>query len=326
VGLIAGIFFYRIRFLFVPFGIALLLAYLIFPLVRSFEVRGVNRVKSILTVYAAGLVLAGLFWTLFVPALSREAKAFGKIIPVYAETFVEIQNNLNYLSEHVSLPGEARQILRETANRIRREILEGMRDFAEGLLGLLALLPSFLLAPFLAYYFIKDFEHFKKRALAVLPPGCRNDIIYLLREADQIFSRFLRGHLLISIIVGFLTGLGAALIGLPFSILIGVFTAGADLIPMFGPILAAVPVIGLALAESRFQGILMLIVFLLVQQLEGSVLAPRLLGDRVGLHPLVIVFVLLAGGYLFGPFGLIFAVPLAGLLRVVFKFLWAKMV
>jgi predicted PurR-regulated permease PerM len=288
--------------------------------------RGVNRVKSIFTVYTAGLLLAGLFLALFVPALSREARAFGKIIPVYADTFLEFQDYLDHLSERVSLPGEARQILRETSGRIRNGILRAMRDFMERLFGLVSLLPSFILAPFLTYYFLKDFEHLKKRALAMLPPGCRNDIVYLLREADLIFSRFLRGHLLISLMVGFLTGVGAALIGLPFSILIGIFTAIADLIPLFGPLLAAVPVIGLALAESRLKGFLMLIIFLLVQQLEGSVLVPRLLGDRVGLHPLAIVFILLAGGYLFGPVGLILAVPVAGLLRVALKFLWAKAV
>lgn len=325
-GLAGGVLFYHLRFLFVPFGIALFLAYIIYPLVRSLEARGVNRVKAILTVYAAGLILAGLFLTLFLPALSREVKAFGKIIPVYAEAFLEIQSYLNRLSEQVFLPGEARQVLRETSVRIRNGIIQAMRDFTEGMLALISLLPGFLLAPFLAYYFLKDSELLKKRALAMLPPGCRSDIVYLLREADLIFSRFLRGHLLISLIVGFLTGLGAALIGLRFSILIGIFTAVADLIPVFGPVLAAVPVLGLALAESQLKGVLMLGVFLFVQQLEGSILVPRLLGDRVGLHPLVIVFILLAGGYLFGPFGLIFGVPLAGLLRVVLRFIWSRVV
>ena len=117
------------------------------------------------------------------------------------------------------------------SSRIRSGLYERMLSFAEGLLALIAQLPSFLLAPFLAYYMVKDYDHFKKRFLAFLPPEFRGDLVHFLREADLIFSNFLRGHLLVSAVVGFLTGLGAALIGLRFFLLIGIFTALADLIP-----------------------------------------------------------------------------------------------
>ena len=191
---------------------------------------------------------------------------------------------------------------------------------------MIALLPSFLLAPFLAYYMLKDYDHFKKQLLAILPPEFRSDLVHFLREADLIFSKFVRGHLLVSSIVGFLTGLGAALIGLRFFLLFGIFTGLADLIPFFGPIIAAFPVIGLAFVESRMKGILMLIVYLAVQQLEGCILVPRLLGDRMGLHPLAVILVLLIGGYFFGALGLIFAVPVACLMRVGLRSLWDRMV
>lgn len=325
-GLALGFFFYRIRAVFVPFAIAVFLAYLIYPLVSGFETRGVSRTKAIITVYTAGAILIGLFLTFFVPTLLKEAKAFGEILPVYAEMWIDIQNYTGHLFERVLLPEEARQVLREMSSRLRNRLIQEMRNLAEGILSVLSLLPSFILAPFLAYYLVRDIEHLKKRFLSLLPPSCRSDVVYLLREADLIFSKFLRGHLLVSLIVGFLTGLGAALIGMRFCILIGIFTAIADLIPIFGPAFATVPIVGLALGESRLKGILMLFVFLFVQQLEGSILVPRLLGDRVGLHPLVVVLVLLVGGYLFGPLGVILAAPLAGLLRVVVRFIWAKVV
>lgn len=326
VGLSGAVFIYYIRSLFIPFAIAVLIAYLIYPLIHSLESRGVSRNHSILTVYAAGIILAGIFLTLFIPALLKEAKSFGAILPVYGKAWLEVQGYFDNIFERVFLPAEAHQVLQELSGRIRSGIIKGLREFSEGLLGLLTLLPSFILAPFLAYYMIRDLEHIKKRFLAVLPPGFRNETTYLLREADLIFSKFFRGHLLISIIVGFLTGAGAALVGLRFAILIGIVTAVADLIPIFGPIIAAVPVVGLALAENRLKGLSMLAIYLLVQQLEGSVLAPRLLGDRVGLHPLAVILVLLIGGIFFGPLGLIFAVPVAGLLRVICRILWEKLV
>jgi predicted PurR-regulated permease PerM len=313
-----------VRSLLIPFAIAALIAYLIYPLVRMLETRGVNRAKAILTVYAAGIILVGIFLFLFIPTLFRETETFEGILPVYASTLMDLQNYLNRLSDRVLLPPEARQILVELSNRIRSGLYERMLSFAEGMLGLIAQLPSFLLAPFLAYYMLKDYEHLKKRFLGLLPPEFRSDLVHFLREADLIFSKFLRGHLLVSVVVGFLTGLGAALIGLRFFLLIGIFTALADLIPFVGPTIAAFPVIGLALVENRMKGILMLIIYLAVQQLEGCVLVPRLLGDSMGLHPLTMVLVLLIGGYFFGALGLIFAVPVACLMRVGMRLLWDR--
>ncbi len=160
--------------------------------------------------------------------------------------------------------------------------------------------------------------------LALLPEETRSELVRFMHEADLIFSKFLRGHLLVSALVGILTGLGAALIGLQFFLLIGIFTALADLVPFIGPFIAAFPVVGLALVEDRTKGILMLVIYLAVQQLEGCLLVPRLLGDQMGLHPLVIILVLLVGGYFFGPLGLIFAVPAACLLRVGLCMLWSR--
>ena len=325
-GLAVLIFVYLVRSLLIPFAIAALIAYLVYPLVRILETRGVNRAQAILTVYAAGIILTGIFLLLFIPTLFNETKAFENILPVYGSAWMEFQNYLNRLSDRVLLPPEARQILVEMSSHIRSGLYERMRSFAESLLSLLAQLPSFLLAPFLAYYIIKDYEHFKKRFLAILPPEFRSDLVHFLREADLIFSKFVRGHLLVSAVVGFLTGLGAALIGLRFFLLIGIVTALADLIPFFGPIIAAFPVIGLALVENRMKGILMLIVYLAVQQLEGCILVPRLLGDRMGLHPLAVMLVLLIGGYFFGALGLIFAVPVTCLLRVGLRSLWDRII
>ncbi len=325
-GLATGVFLYYIRPLLTPFAIASLLAYIIYPLVRSLEAREVERSTAIITVYLAGLFLVYVLVAFVVPAIFVEAKEFGNILPVYTETGEQVRGYFDGLLKHLNLPAEGRQVLNETSAHIRKIFLRGLRGFVQGLFGLITLLPSLLLAPFLAYYFIKDLDHIKKIVLSLIPSSCRNDLLLVFREGDLIFSQFLRGHLLISAIVGLLTGAGAALIGIPFAVLIGLFTAIADLIPYFGPVLAAVPVVGFALSISLWKGVMMLVVYLLVQQIEGSFLAPRLLCGRVGLHPVATVFVLLIGGYFAGPLGLIFAVPAAGLLRIVIHYLWERLV
>jgi predicted PurR-regulated permease PerM len=320
------LFLYRVRGVFTPFLIAALIAYLLYPLAHNLELRGVRYTAAIKTVFAAGAALAAIFIFFLIPALFNQVSSFDKIIPALSQTWSELQLQLGALSSRINLPGPARQVILELLGHSRTVVSSGLRGMTQDLLDLISLIPSFLLAPFLAYYMIRDFELIKKRFLSIFPPGVRNDVLYLLRETDRIFSKYLRGDLLVSLVVGTLTGIGAAIIGMPFYLLIGIFTGIADLIPVFGPIIAAFPVVGLALVQSRLQGVLMLAVYLVVQQLESSFISPRLLGDQMGMHPLVITLVLLIGGYLAGALGLILAVPLAALLRLLWRFLWERAV
>jgi predicted PurR-regulated permease PerM len=142
IGLVVGAFLYYIRPLMVPFAIAALMAYMIFPLVRSLEARGVKRSTAIITVYAAGLFLVYIFIAFFIPATFNEAKAFGRILPVYVETWEKAQGYFDSISKRISLPAEGRQILRETVGHIRKGLLQGIRGFAQGLIGAISLLPD----------------------------------------------------------------------------------------------------------------------------------------------------------------------------------------
>ena len=135
-GLAAIAFVYLVRSLLIPFAIAAVIAYLILPLVRILESRGVNRAKAILTVYTAGIILTGIFLLLFIPTLFKETRAFENILPVYSNAWTELQDYLNRLSDRVMLPAEGRQILVEMSNRIRGDLYAWMRGFAESLLGL----------------------------------------------------------------------------------------------------------------------------------------------------------------------------------------------
>lgn len=106
---------------------------------------------------------------MFVPTIFNEVKDFAEIFPVYAETWENGRDYFNHLLNRISLPMEVRQILMETINNIRKGIIQGMRDFAGVAVGVISLLPSFMLAPFLAYYIVKDFSQIKKAFLGFLP-------------------------------------------------------------------------------------------------------------------------------------------------------------
>ncbi len=168
-GLALLLLIYLVRSLLAPFLIAALMAYLAFPLVHTLEDRGVSRSQAIMTVYAAGLILAAIFFFLFVPTLFNETRAFENILPFYSTAWTEANNFFHRWSDRILLPPEVRQILTEMFMSIRSNLLGRLRGFAMGLLGLVSLLPSLLLAPFLAYYMIKDFDHFKSRVSGPAP-------------------------------------------------------------------------------------------------------------------------------------------------------------
>ena len=135
-------------------------------------------------------------------------------------------------------------------------------------------------------------------------------------DINEVLSGFSQGHLLVCVLVGALTGLAAALLGIRYAIIIGFINGLAELLPYLGPLLGAIPSLALALTEGTRQAVYLGVAILVIQQLEANLLSPRIVGNRVGLHPLVVIFALLAGGELFGKWGILLAVQVAAVLKV----------
>lgn len=127
-------------------------------------------------------------------------------------------------------------------------------------------------------------------------------------------------------IVGILIGIGVKLVGMDYALLIGLVCGIFDLIPYFGPAIGAVPAILLALTHSPVMALKVTLIIFLVQQLEGNIISPKLMGESVGLHPLWVVFALLACGEIAGFWGMFLAVPLAAVIRVLFKHIYFRLV
>jgi len=194
------------------------------------------------------------------------------------------------------------------------------------LLSLLSGFTSLALAPVLAYYFLKDSEALSRGAMRLLPSTWREDFLGLWAKIDRVLTSFVRGHLLISLLVGILTGFGLFLAGSSYAVVLGIVMAMADLIPYFGPLLGAIPIVAISWLESRRLAFYALLVVIAVQQIEAAILAPRILSQSVDLSPLAIILALLAGEELLGVAGLLLAVPALAISRILIGFLWDKLV
>lgn len=319
-------FISKIYSIFTPFLLAFLIAYLLEPLVRFLEEKGVNRTWGIVIIYIAliGILSAIIIYTF--PKLIIELNKFADTIPLYTEQIQGYITTLQNKYTRFSIPESIRMVINDTIQDMEDYLIDIARKIAQVFLQSLTKILDIILAPILAFYLLKDFELIKSQFLSVMPTAHRKDLISLGQQMDRVLKSFLRGHLLVALFVGSLTAIGLTLVKMEFALIIGMIAGAFNIIPYFGPLLSMIPAVGLALLQSQTLAIYVILIMFAVQQVEGNIISPKILGKSLGLHPLVIILALLAGGHLYGLFGMIFAVPLTGILKVLLSFIIEKIV
>jgi predicted PurR-regulated permease PerM len=193
---------------------------------------------------------------------------------------------------------------------------------------------TFLLMIVMSYYFLVDFERLRPAFYTIIPTPYQQDFDHLLTQTDRIWRAFLRGQVLLGVIVGVITSVLMTIVGLDFPIAVGVIAGFMELIPMFGPVITGIFATLIALFQLLNPwgltplGYTLLIVgiFLLIQQVENLILVPRIMGESLAIHPLVVFIAVLAGGILAGFFGVLLAAPVVATLRLGSGYLYSKVV
>jgi predicted PurR-regulated permease PerM len=323
--LLAGIYLlYIVREVLAPFVWAAFLAYLLIRPVRYLEERGLSRARAILLVYftVGGTLI--LVLALLIPAVLRELDTLADSIPRYIGFYQNWLQKVQYGYQCSILPDAVRQAVNQALVRTEAKAVEAIGDFLEGLIRGYSTLAIMILAPILSFYFLKDVELIKRRFSAVLPAQWRGDVLAVLTEIDEVLIGFIRGNVVVCLIVGSLTAGILSILGVKFALLLGLIAAVAELVPYFGSFIAALPAIGVAMLDSPRLALYTTLSLFVVQQLEGSVIAPKIIGDKVGLHPLIVIFSLFAAGKLWGIVGLLIAVPVAAIIKVILNYIYMK--
>lgn len=320
--LAAGWVIWVIRPVLAPFFLAVVIAYLIAPAVHGLTHLGLSRAAAILAVYALLALVGALAVTKLLPQALREVQRLSEAIPAYSLWARELVGGLQEQVRNMGLPPELRDVLDRAITNMEVRSLAMLTRLLDvsSLARAAGFLASLALAPFLAYYLLRDIERFKERFVFSIPVRYRQELLALLRGLDRVLSGFVRGQVLLAVAVGLLVTAATSLLGLRFAVLLGIWAGLTEFVPYVGPILGAVPAVAAGLAVSPVTALQTAAAFLVIQQVENAVLSPKILGESVGLHPLVVLFSVLAGGYLFGGWGLIFALPVVGLARVLWGF------
>ncbi|MDI6869994.1 MAG: AI-2E family transporter [Bacillota bacterium] len=311
---------YAVRGVLLPFGAALFLVYLTEPLIVRMEQRQAPRVVAILAVYA---MLFGLVWVAvayFWPIVAGEAERALANLPTRTAELRRLAERLVAMGRNRRLPAHVAAVLTVLAEETQRTVAQLGRRAVSLTLSLFSRMALLLLAPVISFYLSRDLPALRRGLLKLFPPSGRGEARQLLSQVNAVLGGYVRGQLVISSFVGLAVWLGLALLGIPYAALIGVIAGLFDVIPYFGPVIGAVPAVLLALGRSAWTAVTVVLLFVAIHQFEGLILVPRIMGSRVGLHPVVVIFVLLAGGHLFGLGGMLLGVPVAAVARVVLRF------
>lgn len=317
-------FFFLLRGLMVSFILAAFLTYLLNPLVNAMERRGTQRVYAILLAYLALSFLVAGTLLYIIPRVLKQLYILEQTIPLY---IVQTQQLIQSLQEHysvINIPDGVRQIIDQRVALVEEYILQWVRNAVTIIIGLVSYVFKIILAPVLAFYLLKDYDAISKKAIAWLPVNFRSDIIGLFKQINQVLASFIRGYFLVAAIVSALTTIAMALLGVDFALMLGLIAGVTELIPYFGPVIGAIPAIGIALLQSNWLALKVAAVFVIIHQLEGNIISPKIMSDKVGLHPLLVILSLLAGGELYGLLGMVLAVPCAAVLKVLLCYAYTK--
>jgi predicted PurR-regulated permease PerM len=323
-----------------PFIIGLVLAYLITPIVNRLD-RLMPRPLAILNVYAGTLILLVVAFTFVVPPIiSQTQQLIASIPPVD-----QIQATGNQLLEQYrqNVPEAIRVPLDEGIANALRTAQDNLGTFAQGLgtfmvdqilrvVNTLTFLIGFLIIPFWLFYIINDENQGVQFLNSLLHPRIRPDFWNFWTLIHQVLSGYVRGQLLLGVVVGAAVGAGLLLLqflGFPvnYILLLAIFAGFTELIPIIGPIIGAIPAVLLALFSSSDPWgtvVAVLLVYIVVQQLENNFLVPRIVGESVGVHPAILTVVLIAMGEVFGLIGVILSAPLAAIARDLFSYTYRR--
>jgi predicted PurR-regulated permease PerM len=329
-------------FLLAPFLLALAFAYIQNPLVTRMERRGVSRTWGTLVMAIPTLVIIGLIFFVAIPALGGQVADLIQNSPRYLQRATEwveglqgqvLRRDLPLVDEEALVarlraiqPDQVVAYLQQRQSAIAGAAWAGVLGLGRGVGTILNILSYVFLTPILTYYLLRDWPQITARLADMVPVPRRPGVMRFAGEYDRLLYGFLKGNVTSSAVVGFLTFLLLFLTGFPYAVMLGIMAGVFNIIPYVGLVLTLIPALVIALfTPDPAIGLAKAVgVFVVVQLLDGAVLSPKIVGDSVDLHPVWVILALSVFGFFFGFVGLLLAVPLAVLLKLVLTYAIAR--
>jgi len=321
----------------VPFFVGVVVAYLLLPAVNFVEGkccpkrwRGkkLTRPLSILVVYIVALaLLAGMIST-FVPLVSEQATAMRERAPEYYEGAQQIFFQVFDFYQRV-VPQDWQDRIQQSLQQALERIDETAQAAVSRLFGIvtetIGVILGLVVVPFWMFYLLNDSARLGRQFFTTVPPRYRSDVYNILKIVDGILSGYVRGQLVLALVIAVLSTVGLLFLDVDLALLLGTVAGICEVIPYVGPIIGAVPAVIVALTQSSITALWVVVLFVGIQQVENLFLSPRITGGSVRLSPALVMLVLVVGSGLAGMWGLLLAVPVTAVFRDVFRYLYMRL-
>ncbi|NIA26547.1 MAG: AI-2E family transporter [Desulfobulbaceae bacterium] len=307
-----------------PFVASALLAYIGDPLADRLQRLKMPRTLAVIVVFLLTFLMLLLLVVLVGPLIRSQVSALFDALPEIARQFEQVwmPNIAGYLNIEAGDDVGISAFLSRYSDMAGTWGTKVLVSVTRSGGAVAAAVLSLFLVPILTFYLLRDWDSILAHLGALLPSRQRETIVGLAQETDEVLGAFLRGQLLVMLALSIIYSVGLSLVGLKFAIAIGVVSGLVSFVPYLGFVFG-ISLAGLTVAlEPNPLWLLVGVVatFSIAQLLEGSILTPKLVGDRIGLHPVIIIFAVAAGGQLFGFFGILLALPAAAVLSVLVRF------
>ena len=307
--------------LFFPILIAGFLFFLFNPIVTFLAKRKIPKGLAILFIYVVFLGLIGLLIGTLGPSLSRQATDLIKDIPSYIK---ETRKFIESMSETVWFQWTMQQnyfSIDKIINKLQTYLTNLPSNVTNSLSSVFSVVTNITLVivtvPFVLFYMLKDGHKFSGALLKFVPKAYRESGDIVLKDTVETLATYIQGQLLVCLFVGLGTFIGYLIIGLPYAILFALICAVTNIIPYVGPFLGGAPAFIVAFLHSPTQALFVVVVILIVQQLDGNIISPLVIGKKLNTHPLTIIIILLVAGNLAGILGMILAVPAYSVVKTI---------
>lgn len=308
-----SVFFWRVL---VPFIMAILISYLLYPLLMKLtDLLNMNRTSAIVVIFILffSLVTVGFLKgiPLLIIQLEEMSEQLPQLISLYEQFIYTIDGSIAYLPE--SIRSEINLFIIHIEGLLEQFVNRILKQFVNAVHYLV----SFLMIPVLVFYMLKDFKIIKNYIIKVVPEKYQGKLERILAAVHEALGTYIRGQSILSLFIFSIAWLLFTLIQLKYAFVLAIFMGLMNVIPYFGPVIGTLPAIVIALATSWQLVIYVLIIASLVQLVESSLLSPYIMGKTARLHPLAIIFILLVSSEIGGIIGMIVAIPLVMIVRAI---------
>jgi len=325
-----------------PFVLGLIVAYIVLPAVdfldghapKWLQKRGASRPIAIVVVYLLVIGFIAGILAFFIPAISQQAKQAATAAPGYfrtiADWYEQTRQFLRYDGSDLwtRVPEQFRVSLEASFEEATQALVSGLQKGVgitlQAVFQTVSFVLGMIIVPFWLFYVLRDKESAVRAVYQFLPESLRDDVRCIVCIVDELLSAYVRGQLLLCLVVGGLATITCFAVGLDLALLLGTIAGILEVIPFLGPWLGAIPAVLVALAANPILALWVAIAFAAIQQVENIFLVPRITGSAVRFHPAVVMVLVVIGSELAGIWGVLMVVPLSAVLRDVYQYLYLR--